>query len=88
MIWKVKWRDSARKELRKLDGAAQQKILKYLRNRIATDEDPKRFGKALTSNWKGLWRYRIGDYRLICQIEEDGLTVLVVVVGHRKDVYE
>jgi len=88
MIWKVSWKESARKELRKLDKKAQQEILKYLRERIAVDKDPKRFGKALKSNWQGLWRYRIGNYRLICQIKAEHFTALVVVVGHRKDVYD
>jgi len=87
-MWKVRWRESARKELRKLDNTAQQQILSYLRQRIATSETPRRFGKALKSRLKGLWRYRIRDYRLVCRIEEDRLTVLVIVVGHRKDVYD
>ena len=88
MIWKVRWRESARKELRKLDKTAQQQILSYLRKSIATNKDPRRFGKALKSRLKGLWRYRIRDFRLVCRIEEERLTVLVIVVGHRKEVYD
>ncbi len=87
-MWIVEFEDAARKELRKLDRQAQQEILRYLRERIATHEDPRRFGKALSHELAGLWRYRIQNYRLICNIEDQKLTVLVVRVGHRKDIYE
>lgn len=88
MTWIVEFDDAARKELRKLDRQAQQEILRYLRERIATDEDPRRFGKTLSRELAGLWRYRIQNYRIICNIEDQKLTVLVLRVGHRKDVYE
>ena len=87
MTWTVEFDDAAAKELRKLDRPAQQDILKYLRERIATDEDPRRFGRALTGQLAGLWRYRVRDYRIICNIENDKLIVLVLRVGHRKKVY-
>jgi mRNA interferase RelE/StbE len=63
-------------------------ILRYLRQRIATEEDPRRFGKALTGDLAGLWRYRIGDHRLIAAFEEDRLTVVVPRLGHRRKVYD
>ena len=88
MTWTVEFDEAARKELRKLDRQAQQDILRYLRERIATDEDPRRFGKALSRELAGLWRYRIQNYRLICSIEDQTLIVLVLRVGHRKDVYD
>lgn len=88
MTWIVEFDDAARKELRKLDRQAQQEILRYLRERIATDEDPRRFGKALSRELASLWRYRIQNYRIICNIEDQKLTVLVLRVSHRKDVYE
>ena len=81
-------RSAAAKELRKLGRPAQELILRYLRQRIATEEDPRRFGKALTGELAGLWRYRIGDHRLIVALEDDRLTVLVLRVGHRRDVYD
>lgn len=87
MIWKVEWLESARREFRKLDHVAQKKIIRFLREKIATNEDPKRFGKPLKSNLKGLWRYRLEDYRLICKIENDCFTVLLVRVAHRRDIY-
>jgi mRNA interferase RelE/StbE len=84
----VEFDDRARRELRKLDSSVQAAILGYLRKRIATTEDPRRFGKPLRRNLAGLWRYRVEDYRLICRIEEDRVVVLVLEVGHRRDVYE
>ena len=88
MIWKIEWDDRARKELRKLDFTVQKEIFAFLRDRIERSRDPRQFGYGLSGNKAGLWRYRIGNYRLICKIEESVLSVLVVRVGHRKEVYE
>ena len=88
MTWNVEWDDAAVKELRKLDKAAQKDILKHLRERIAIDDNPRRFGKSLSRELAGLWRYRVRHYRIICNIEDDTLIVLVLRVGHRKDIYE
>ena len=87
MIWSVEWDERAGKELRRLDPPAQREILRYLRERIAGSNNPRRYGRALRSTKHGLWRYRIGTYRLICKIEDDRSTVLVLAAGHRKDVY-
>jgi len=87
LTWKVEWDDRARRELRRLDRQAQREILRYLRERIATEEDPRRFGKPLLREMQGLWRYRVGDCRVICGIEDDRVVVLVVRVGHRGQVY-
>lgn len=88
MTWRVEFDDAAAKELRNLDRQAQSDILRYFRERIATDEDPRRFGKPLSGELAGLWRYRMRDYRMICNIEGEKLIVLIVRVSHRKDVYE
>lgn len=87
MTWNVEWDDTARHELRKLDRTIQQRILRYFRERIMVDDDPRRFGKALQHELQGLWRYRIGDYRAVCQIQEETITVLVLAVGHRRYIY-
>jgi mRNA interferase RelE/StbE len=87
LTWIIEWDDRARKELRKLDKQLQKEILTYLRKRIATKEDPRRFGKPLAYDKHGLWRYRVQNARIICRIEGDELIVLVVKVGHRKDIY-
>ena len=62
MIWKVEVDERARRELRKLDRSAQQRILGYLRDRVATAEDPRRVGRPLTGKFTGLWRYRVGEW--------------------------
>lgn len=87
MTWKVEWDDVARKELRKLDRQLQLNILRYLRERISCNDDPRRFGKPLAYDKHGLWRYRVQEARIICQLFEDELLVLVVRVGHRKNIY-
>lgn len=88
MTWIVEFDDAAAEELRKLDRQAQQEILRYFRERIATDEDPRHFGKPLSRDMAGLWRYRIRDYRMICHIEDNKLVVLVLRADHRKAIYE
>ncbi|MEL4896830.1 type II toxin-antitoxin system RelE family toxin [Crocosphaera sp. Alani8] len=87
MTWKVTFKDEALKQLRKLNPNVQRRITNYLKTRIATDEDPRRFGKALTGDLKGLWRYRVDDYRIVCLLENQTLTVLVVKIGHRSKIY-
>ena len=88
MIWKIEWDDRARRELRRLDPSVQRDILAFMRQRIAVDDDPRRYGKRLRQEMHGLWRYRVGNHRIICRIEEDRVVVLVVKVGHRKKVYK
>jgi mRNA interferase RelE/StbE len=85
--WRVEFDRGAARDLRKLDVQAQRLILRYLRERIATAGDPRRFGHALTHDLKGLWRYRVGDYRIVASIEDNRLVVLVVTVGNRRQVY-
>ena len=88
MAWRVEWEDKAVKELKKLDARAQRNIVGYLREKIATEDDPRRLGDPLRKDLKGLWKYRIGDYRIICSIEEKSVVVLVVRVGHRRSAYK
>ena len=88
MRWAYSFDERALRELQKLDRQAQRDILAYLDKRVAGTEDPRRFGKPLRATLTGLWRYRVRDYRLICQIQDQQLLVLVVSVGHRKDVYD
>lgn len=88
MTWKVEFDNRARKELRKLDPQIQDRILKWLRGTLATDEDPRRTGTLLKGRMKGLWRYRLGDYRIISQIQDENILILVVRIGHSRDIYE
>ena len=87
-VWTVEFDDRARRELRKLDIKVQREILRYLRERVAGSSDPRQFGKPLRMNLAGLWRYRVGQYRLICRLENDRFVVLVIKIGHRREVYE
>jgi mRNA interferase RelE/StbE len=87
-IWRVEFDRDAARDLRKLGAVAKRAILGYLRQRIATAEDPRRFGKALTGDLKGLWRYRVGNYHIVASIEDDRFVVLSVTVGHRREVYD
>ena len=88
MTWTIEWDDRARRELRRLDQQVQRDILRYFSDRIAPDQDTRRFGKPLRHELQGLWLYRIGDYRAICYIENDHLVVLVLALGHRRQVYQ
>ena len=86
MTWQIEWDDRARKELRSLDPSIQRRILTYLRER--TTENPHSFGKELGGNKAGLWRYRLENFRIVCQLKEDKLVVFVIAVGHRKEIYD
>jgi mRNA interferase RelE/StbE len=85
--WKIEITRGAEKQIKKLDRTAQAAILRFLRERLHSAENPRQWGKPLHGEKGGLWRYRIGDYRLICDIQDEKITVLVLRVGHRKDVY-
>ncbi len=88
MSWVYRFDERALKELKKLDRQAQKEIIAYLGDRVAGTGNPRRFGKALRADLSGLWRYRVGDYRILCQIQDRQLLVLVISVGHRKNVYD
>lgn len=85
--WQIEISRTAEKQIQKLDRAAQKSIVQFLRERLQTAENPRQLGKPLHGDKKGLWRYRVGDYRLVCDIQDERITVLVLRVGHRKDVY-
>lgn len=87
MIWKVEFTPAADKHFARLDRAWQRRIIAYMEKEIAHLDDPRVRGKPLTGELRGLWRYRIGDYRAICRITESTVTILVIQIGHRSDVY-
>lgn len=88
MGWSVKFSQTAIKQLKKIDKKLQSKILDFLEDEVAKSANPKIKGKILTGDKKGFWRYRIGDYRIICDIRNNELVILVLTIGHRKDVYK
>lgn len=87
MAWTIKYTDTALVQLRKLDKQTARRIINYMDEQVAALEDPRAKGKALVGPLGGLWRYRVGDYRIICDIHDDELHILVVKMGNRKDVY-
>ena len=87
MTWKVEVAPRAARALARLDKPEQARIRRFLSERLATDEDPRRVGHSLRGTLAGLWRYRIGNYRLICRIEDGRLVVLVLEIGRRREVY-
>ena len=83
----MNYADTARQQLRKLDRQTARRIVDFMDERIAALENPRATGKALTGPLGGFWRYRIGDCRVICDIQDGSLRVLLVQVGNRPEVY-
>ena len=81
--WTIELSSAAERQLRKLDRSTTKRLVAYLRQLTADASNPRRKGKALTGPLAGLWRYRVGDHRIICQLQDDHLIVLVVRLGHR-----
>ena len=89
MAWRIEFAPSAEKALRKLGIDTQKRIVRFLRERVADTDDPRNTGKALAGQTlAGLWRYRVGDYRIFCRLEDNVVTVFVVHIGHRREVYK
>jgi len=87
VVWRIEYARSVQKSVEKLDPQTRKRIRDYLETRIVSSDDPRQLGKPLTGPFGGLWRYRVGDYRLICELQDDRLVVLVLAVAHRRDVY-
>jgi mRNA interferase RelE/StbE len=88
MAWRIEFAAEADRDLARLDRTIQRRIFRFLNERIAPASDPRDFGKPLLHQLAGLWRYRVGDYRILCSIEEDKFIVLVVEIVHRSSVYK
>ncbi|MBQ6972007.1 MAG: type II toxin-antitoxin system RelE/ParE family toxin [Synergistaceae bacterium] len=88
MRYSADYSQKALKQLRRLDKPVRTRIHNWVIEHLEGCENPRLFGKALTGNWSGYWRYRVGDYRLIAEIHDDKILILITEVGHRKDVYE
>lgn len=87
MTYKVEYTEQAIKELKKIDKHTQFFILAWIEKNLVDCENPRQHGKGLTANRRGEWRYRVGDYRIIAEIEDDKVIILVLTVGHRREVY-
>ncbi|MBQ8940866.1 MAG: type II toxin-antitoxin system RelE/ParE family toxin [Firmicutes bacterium] len=88
MRYTVKFTERARNNLLKLDKSTSKLILAWIRKNLENCEDPRRHGKALTANLSGQWRYRVGNYRILAQIDDNEITILVLEIGHRRDIYK
>ena len=87
MAWTIEYAPAAERALKKLDIQTAQRIRNYMQQNVATAEKPRQIGKPLTGNKGGLWRYRVGDYRVVCDIQDGKIRILVLDVGHRREVY-
>ena len=87
-MYHVVFTNEARKELKKLDKYTALLLTAWVRKNLEGCSDPRQHGKGLTANRGGQWRYRVGEYRLVAEINDDTITILILTVGHRRDVYE
>jgi len=87
MAWRVELSSNASKQLNKLDKPIANRILRFLRERVEKLDDPRAIGGKLQGTLSEFWKYRVGDYRLICSLENERLVVLVLRIGHRREVY-
>lgn len=85
--YRLIYSERAKKDVKKLDPYTKLMIKSWIEKRLLRCENPRAFGKAPTANRKGQWRYRIGDCRLICAIEDDQLIILALAIGHRREIY-
>lgn len=84
----VEWSQRAQKQMRKLDKSISEMLLRWVHKNLDNCINPREHGKALTANRNGQWRYRVGDYRLIAEIKDNEVVILIISVGHRKEIYE
>ena len=87
MAWTASFDPRAFKELEKLDRMVQRRIVKFLQDRVLRRGNPRDLGKAMAGDQPGLWRYRVGDYRLICHIDDEAESVRVLRIAHRNEAY-
>lgn len=88
MAWRIEFDEGAKKDLARLDKPVARRIMAFLRERVASLDDPRSIGEALSGARLGeFWKYRVGDYRIISRIEDDRVRIFVVRVGHRRQVY-
>jgi mRNA interferase RelE/StbE len=87
LAWTIEYTETGKKQLRKLDKLAARRIVDFMDERVAPSDDARVIGKALKGSLGDLWRYRVGDYRVLCDIQDGVLTVLVLRIGNRREVY-
>lgn len=88
MGYSIKFSKEAQKTLKKMDKFQSKLIMNWIKNNLLNTNDPRQHGKGLSANKAGFWRYRVGDYRIIADIEDEELIILIVKVGHRRKIYD
>lgn len=88
MGWKVELTPEANSALKKLGTAEAERVIKFLFNRIQSRDNPRTIGEALKGNLREYWRYRVGDYRILCRLEDEKVTVFVIQIGNRRGIYK
>lgn len=88
MVWTINYSDRALKSLRKMDKQNARRIVDFMDLRIAVAADPRQSGKPLKGELGEFWRYRVGDYRILCESRDDELVILAATIGHRREVYD
>lgn len=88
MSYHVEFSKAALKELKKMDRYAASMILGWIRKNLEGCDDPRQYGKGLTANRSGQWRYRVGDYRLLAEIQDGKVIILILHIGHRSEIYK
>ena len=87
MVWKIEFTEDAVRDLERLDRTNQRRILKFVHDRLAPHPDPRKLGDTLAGPLSGMMRFRVGDYRLLAKAEASKVTILIVKVGNRREVY-
>lgn len=88
MKYKILFEKNADKQLKKLDATHQRIIVNWIAKNLENTTDPRVLGKSLKGNLKEYWRYRVGDYRIIAEINDDEVRILIIGIGHRRDIYK
>ena len=86
--WTLQLSIDAEKNMENLDKPIRSRIFKFFHNRVLQSTNPRQFGKPLSGDLLGLWSYRVGDYRVICDIQDHEFVILAVDVGHRREIYD
>jgi mRNA interferase RelE/StbE len=88
MAWTIEFKRSALKQLEDLDAVTRERVLVFLTERLSPLIDPRQLGERLQGKkYRGIWKYRVGDYRILAEIKDDVVKILVVEIGHRRDIY-
>jgi mRNA interferase RelE/StbE len=87
LAWTIEVTHTARRDLERLDRQIAKRITRYLAHKVATSQDPRELGKPLSGKLKHLWSYRVGDYRVLCEVQEERFVVIAITIGHRREIY-